>query len=134
MATTYKNSQCAPTSGTSFSAALLAGILHARNAPPVPSGSISCCSRTDSVANVSNLANLRFDVKIELDAIRVSKVGDIDGTEDLYGNIKYLAYRSSISTINSSSATLWQRLSSAPQSLGVGTHPVDAAAVPITAF
>ncbi|MGZ5287190.1 MAG: thiol-activated cytolysin family protein [Flavisolibacter sp.] len=48
------------------------------------------------------LTDLKFDVELELERMDVGNVRDLDGTEDLYGNVEFRSLRAGNKTVNSS--------------------------------
>ncbi len=110
-ATLYKNGQCAFTNGTSMATAVLSGIVFGRSiSSTVPaSGAVSCCGRTEPIANLSVLSTLQFDIELELKELSFGNVRDIDGGEDLYGNFRFRRLSTDSRVINSTLQNMWSR-------------------------
>jgi hypothetical protein len=70
------------------------------------------------------VANMRFDVELELDHMVLSNVKDLDGTEDFIGGIKFSSLKA-LSRENNTVTGLWPPPHVAPYSLKVGLYPID---------
>ena len=126
---TYKNGGYAIANGSSMSAATVSGIAFFLDAQPfVGRSPPSCCGRTVSSAHTSNLASARFDLTLELHRLVVSNVADWDGTEDLFGQLRFELYRAGDTNVATTDIALWNRTQANHLSLSNGTHTIAATA------
>lgn len=61
-----------------------------------------------ATSNCGNRVENKFDVKLELDNFNVDNVSDLDGTEDLYGNIKFINLKANGKSV-SADKIFWSR-------------------------
>lgn len=80
----------------------------------------------NKVCTQPELTDLKFDVELELERMDVGNVRDLDGTEDLYGNIEFRSLKAGSKSFNTSASLFSKSESNAnTNNFRNGSAPID---------